>query len=626
MRIIILLVFLLGIGFGTVFGQEIPEEFYSSLQLYENKVSNEEIALSSNKSIYKQGEDAILFGLVYDYSSRDQIFITIIAPGGEIREEISVIPTNQGTYKVQQKIPEDAPPGKYTIQAKYTESGKPVSLKITLTSIEPNIVKISIPFAASSEQTVLHFTPQNVQTKSHKVLQWTNNDSTVHTVVSGTIGINNMMFSDGVFDSGIISPKTTFELILEEGKYDYFCRLHPWLRGSITVDPGKATIPLETNIENENTRLILLDGAEDNKFWSLTSCKNCFSNITLSSDKKEGFSSILLSIQGTNEADGPRSTFNLSFQSVDITNFDSLVFWIKTRGSSQELSRIILGDDSGNTRVLKTFTVNNFPDWTRWNLPLKDYVFQDEAFNEKSVSMLFFKTPVGSLLKTKQLEIFIDDINWEAQIKPIQEESETSFLTLFADKKSYKKSDTIFISGNIIARESDLPVTIQVFNSQNALIEIDQIIPNQENNFNFTISTEGDLFKNPGQYSIVANYGILQYREETFFTLIIPLQIPVSDEVLLQIWNKKPNLQEDYPEVAQGNLERFKEWAKEFGWKWHESLSPLIPEGQTPEYLKESESDSTVIISIILVLGAIAAISYFVYKSKSKAISKKLDL
>jgi len=88
------------------FGQEIPEEFYETSQLYDNKISNDEIVISSNKSTYLPGDEGILLGLVFETGSGDRVFINIIGPNGTVVSEINVAPKNDGTFKVQQQIPE----------------------------------------------------------------------------------------------------------------------------------------------------------------------------------------------------------------------------------------------------------------------------------------------------------------------------------------------------------------------------------------------------------------------------------------------------------------------------------------------------------------------------------------
>ncbi len=62
---------------------------------------------------------------------------------------------------------------------------------------------------------------------------WTNDDTAAHTVTSGTASDG----PDGVFDSSILMAGKTFEHTFdEEGSYDYFCVVHPWMTGNVTVE------------------------------------------------------------------------------------------------------------------------------------------------------------------------------------------------------------------------------------------------------------------------------------------------------------------------------------------------------------------------------------------------------
>src|SRR4249920_3564203 len=62
-------------------------------------------------------------------------------------------------------------------------------------------------------------------------VEWTNKDNVPHTVTS--------LIDDGkTFDSKPIKPNATFILdamTLKEKQYDYFCTLHPYMKGKITV-------------------------------------------------------------------------------------------------------------------------------------------------------------------------------------------------------------------------------------------------------------------------------------------------------------------------------------------------------------------------------------------------------
>lgn len=62
---------------------------------------------------------------------------------------------------------------------------------------------------------------------------WTNDDTSSHTVTSGTPSGT----AGDVFDSDIIESGGTFEYTFDEsGEYDYFCVIHPWMAGKVTVE------------------------------------------------------------------------------------------------------------------------------------------------------------------------------------------------------------------------------------------------------------------------------------------------------------------------------------------------------------------------------------------------------
>ena len=67
---------------------------------------------------------------------------------------------------------------------------------------------------------------------------WTNNDDAIHVVVSGAPNNESFKdFEDGeIFDSGFLKSNETFShKFLEEGVFGYFCTLHPWMNGFVTV-------------------------------------------------------------------------------------------------------------------------------------------------------------------------------------------------------------------------------------------------------------------------------------------------------------------------------------------------------------------------------------------------------
>ncbi|MCH7941203.1 MAG: hypothetical protein IH842_04500 [Thaumarchaeota archaeon] len=65
---------------------------------------------------------------------------------------------------------------------------------------------------------------------------WNNVDSAAHTITSGISPALDGDGFDGNFDSSLFMAGTTFSHTFEEaGTYEYFCMVHPWMRGIIQV-------------------------------------------------------------------------------------------------------------------------------------------------------------------------------------------------------------------------------------------------------------------------------------------------------------------------------------------------------------------------------------------------------
>jgi len=81
------------------------------------------------------------------------------------------------------------------------------------------------------------FTPYQVSININDKVTWKNNDNSVHTVTSGTLSNG----PDGAFDSEIIYSGNSFTVeFLYDGTYPYFCRVHPWMEGSVVVSSVSA--------------------------------------------------------------------------------------------------------------------------------------------------------------------------------------------------------------------------------------------------------------------------------------------------------------------------------------------------------------------------------------------------
>ncbi|MBI5377366.1 MAG: hypothetical protein HZA82_01920, partial [Thaumarchaeota archaeon] len=111
----------------------------------------------------------------------------------------------------------------------------PPEKKPSITQPNPPMkITIDMPEGAASVDNGIFFDPADTFVTPGSTITWTNSDTVSHTVTSGTPSEG----PDGKFDSGLFGPGKTFETVLDEkGTYQYFCQVHPWMTGSITVDP-----------------------------------------------------------------------------------------------------------------------------------------------------------------------------------------------------------------------------------------------------------------------------------------------------------------------------------------------------------------------------------------------------
>jgi plastocyanin len=85
--------------------------------------------------------------------------------------------------------------------------------------------------SGASTLTTDAFSPNPIQVSVGSTVTWTNNDSVIHTVNSGTSPTQS-----GLFSSPIMNPQDTFEYTFTEaGEVPYFCMLHPNMVGTVSV-------------------------------------------------------------------------------------------------------------------------------------------------------------------------------------------------------------------------------------------------------------------------------------------------------------------------------------------------------------------------------------------------------
>lgn len=101
-----------------------------------------------------------------------------------------------------------------------TEPAKPVNVDIS-------------KGASTQSASQKYFDPKEIKVKTGTAVSWTNSDSAAHTVTSGE---SSDTTPGTLFDSGLIKPGKTFQYTFDKtGEVDYFCSVHPWMTGKVTV-------------------------------------------------------------------------------------------------------------------------------------------------------------------------------------------------------------------------------------------------------------------------------------------------------------------------------------------------------------------------------------------------------
>jgi len=192
-------------------------------------ITGSEIALASNPlkpgdggtSEFIAGEEGIFYYICTVPGHRAQGMVGEIIVGDVAASESVVEETSE-------------PVVEETSEPVVEETSEPV-VEETSEPVEFNGV-ISIPEGSGvpgCDETNECFLPNHVIVSAGEEITWSNDDSAAHTVTSGTPSDG----SDGNFDSSLFMAGGTFSVTLDEsGEYPYFCMVHPWMTGNITVN------------------------------------------------------------------------------------------------------------------------------------------------------------------------------------------------------------------------------------------------------------------------------------------------------------------------------------------------------------------------------------------------------
>jgi len=94
---------------------------------------------------------------------------------------------------------------------------------------------VTISPGSSSPSNGKFFVPDTLTVLKGTTVLWTNGDSTLHTVTSGSPEFGNSGIGTE-FDSSYLAAGKTFQHQFNiAGTFDYYCTLHPYMKGKVVV-------------------------------------------------------------------------------------------------------------------------------------------------------------------------------------------------------------------------------------------------------------------------------------------------------------------------------------------------------------------------------------------------------
>ena len=100
----------------------------------------------------------------------------------------------------------------------------------------PTTHTVDIPTGTSvpgCEESNACYSPADISINAGDTVEWINVDTAAHTVTGGCPADG----PSGVFDSSLVMASANYAFTFDDaGSYDYFCMVHPWMVGSVTVN------------------------------------------------------------------------------------------------------------------------------------------------------------------------------------------------------------------------------------------------------------------------------------------------------------------------------------------------------------------------------------------------------
>ena len=204
------------------------------------------ISVWSDKSSYDEGDAIKISGKVTNPKSDEGVSLIIISPNGNIVSiamlDLSSANTFSTTVTAGGSLMKSS--GTYSFDVGYEQANDSGSFYFSGSTVTPTYPS-SAPYGTDvtiqrdtatpgCENTNSCYSPYRITVDEGETITWYNADSAIHTVTSGTPDGGG---PTGVFDSGAMNSGESYSSkIYSSGTYDYFCMVHPWMQGIVSVN------------------------------------------------------------------------------------------------------------------------------------------------------------------------------------------------------------------------------------------------------------------------------------------------------------------------------------------------------------------------------------------------------
>ncbi len=160
-----------------------------------------------------------------------------IAAVGSSVDNSPAAPTQQMSSAIDTDAAEKAAAEKAAVKAAAAEAAaaeKAAAEAAAAAGPETHIVETAMGSGAPGcETSNACYLPQDITINTGDTVKWDNVDTAAHTVTGGSPANG----PSGVFDSSLLMAGMPYSFTFDEaGEYDYFCMVHPWMVGSVTVN------------------------------------------------------------------------------------------------------------------------------------------------------------------------------------------------------------------------------------------------------------------------------------------------------------------------------------------------------------------------------------------------------